>query len=401
MSFSIFTTQIPAIPNANDGLTQNLGTVFTTSVDGNVTHIRWYFPATLPTGTVIGALWLWTSDGTGTLLGQANFTAPVAGTWNTAQLSVPIAITNGVYYVASIFSQDQYVATGALFNVAITNGPLTAPADDSVTPRRNGKFLQNAGGLTYPTSFFNGNGYFPDIVFEPPPTDVAPDSLQLTATEGAPTLSDGSMTITPNGIQLPVTLGNPTVAGPPLPGILDPVLEMYQQALLCLCAAVNVNPNPPQHCSARIGLEIPYDTGQFADQCCEGVAYIALGDMYLSTDNFPDQDIIKQIRGSCYVPTWAVEFKLGIIRCAPAGQADGEPPTDAQWTAAAYEGLLDAQALRRAACCFQAWVLGQTGTLYDGMSVVINRQVQTTPQGGCVERYMTLTAQFPNLDCAC
>jgi hypothetical protein len=37
--------------------------------------------------------------------------------------------------------------------------------------------------------------------------------------------------------------------------------------------------------------------------------------------------------------------------------------------------------------------------LFLGMSIVIGRQLQNNPQGGCVERNMTLTIQFPNCDC--
>jgi hypothetical protein len=33
------------------------------------------------------------------------------------------------------------------------------------------------------------------------------------------------------------------------------------------------------------------------------------------------------------------------------------------------------------------------------MSIVIDRQIQGNPSGGCVERFMTLTVQFPNCDC--
>jgi hypothetical protein len=62
--------------------------------------------------------------------------------------------------------------------------------------------------------------------------------------------------------------------------------------------------------------------------------------------------------------------------------------------------MYDAQSLRVATCCFRTWVINNQG-LYTGMSVIINRQVQGTPNGGCVERYVTMTVQFPNLDCAC
>jgi hypothetical protein len=181
---------------------------------------------------------------------------------------------------------------------------------------------------------------------------------------------------------------------------LDPVAGLFTQALACLCTAVNEQPNPPQHCAARVGVQIAYDAGQYTDYCCEGLAYVALGDSWLSMDSFPEQDIVRQIQGSCAPGAWAVDFKLGIIRCSPVGKSDGEPPTDADWTTAATQNVHDAQALRRATCCLRQWVINNQ-SIYLGMAVVINRQTQGTPNGGCVERYVTVTAQFPNLDCVC
>ncbi len=400
---SIFTTQTPALPNVNDGLTQNLGTVFISSANGSVTHIRWFFPTTLPTGTVIGGLWLWNSDASGTLLSQANFVAPVAGTWNTATLPVPIPITAGTYYVTSIFSSDQYVATGGLLNSAITNGVLTAPADDAVTPRHNGKFQQGDAGLTYPTSFFNGNCYFPDIVFEEEgPDEVQPDGITVNVNLGAPTVTDTSMTVIPDGITILINEGAPAVSGAPGPSALDLVPTLFDALLNCLRTAVNSQAHPPANIGPRVGTEVVYDMGQFSDLCCEGLAYTMLGDTWMSSDSFPDQDVIRQIRGSCAPPTWAQDFKMGIVRCSPTGQPDGEPPTNLEWLVASQQNLVDAHSLRLASCCFRDYVITTLqGTIYDGMSVVINRQVQANPQGGCVERYVTVTVQFPNLECFC
>jgi hypothetical protein len=182
---------------------------------------------------------------------------------------------------------------------------------------------------------------------------------------------------------------------------LDPVVELYEAALACLCAAVAENPNPPAHCAPRVGPEIAYDMGQYTDYCCEGLAYISLGDTWASSASFPEQDIVRQADAVCPPATWAQDFKLGIIRCSPTGDPEnGEPPTDADWLAAATQNLVDAQSLRVAACCFRNFVISNVG-LYTGMSVVINRQTQVTPNGGCVERYVTITVQFPNLDCSC
>lgn len=182
--------------------------------------------------------------------------------------------------------------------------------------------------------------------------------------------------------------------------LLDPVAALHAAALNCLCTITSAMVGPPKHCAPRIGPEITYDMGQWTDYCCEGLAYLSLGDTWVSDNSFPDQDIIRQVRGNCPPGFWAQDFKFGIIRCSPTGKADGEPPTDADWTAAATQNLRDAQALRQVACCFRNFVTSATG-MYVGMSVVINRQTQVTPNGGCTERYFTMTVQFPNIDCVC
>lgn len=229
---------------------------------------------------------------------------------------------------------------------------------------------------------------------------ISPNSVTDTITLGAPTVADTSMEISPDGLTVHVGLGAPAVSGAPAPGRLDPLVELYTQALSCLCAAVNQQPNPPQHCAPRVGTEVVQDLGQYSDLCCEGLAYIMLGDTFLSTGSFPDQDIVLQIRGACAPPTWGQELRLGIVRCISAGGLNGEPPTDDVWTEEAVQNLYDDQSLRQASCCIRNWVKSNQGQ-YTGMDVVIGRQVQGNPQGGCVERYVTITVQFPNLDCIC
>jgi hypothetical protein len=180
----------------------------------------------------------------------------------------------------------------------------------------------------------------------------------------------------------------------------DPFVPALAAALLnCLCVNVAGLTDPPQHCCYRVGLEVAHDLGPFADLCCEGLAYVALGDTYPSSASFPEQDIVRQAEASCAPPTWAQGFRAGIVRCAPVVAQDGvSPPTCDDWGTAAAQNMEDSWALRRTLCCFRTWVRAQEGALL-GMSIVMERQVQTSPQGGCVERYFTVTVQFPNCDC--
>lgn len=175
------------------------------------------------------------------------------------------------------------------------------------------------------------------------------------------------------------------------------VSVLMEQLLLCLCEQAAAQPNPPQHCCFRVGTEIAHDAGILQDLCCEGLAYVALGDTYPSSDSFPEQDIVRQANAHCAPSTWAQQFKVGIIRCVPTGD-EFLPPNCTEWNAASRQNVIDAQTLRRVACCMRDFVVNSAGDFF-GMSFVIERQSQGNPQGGCVERSMTLTAQFINCDC--
>jgi hypothetical protein len=146
-----------------------------------------------------------------------------------------------------------------------------------------------------------------------------------------------------------------------------------------------------------VGTEVAHDAGILEDLCCEGLAYVSLGDTYPSSDSFPEQDIVRQASAHCAPPTWAQAFKVGIIRCLPTGD-QFLPPSCDDWNTASRQNVVDAQTLRRVACCMRDYVVNTSDPFF-GMSFVIERQVQGNPQGGCVERSMTLTAQFPNCDC--
>ncbi len=189
------------------------------------------------------------------------------------------------------------------------------------------------------------------------------------------------------------------VTTPPPPTPDQFIVPLMQELLSCLCENAAAAPNPPGNCCFRVGTEIAHDAGINVDQCCEGIGYVALGDTYPSSDSFPEQDVVRQANSSCAPPTWAQAFKIGLIRCIPVGN-EFEPPSCDVWNAAALQNIYDAQTLRRTACCMRNFVVNNSD-LFFGMSVVIERQVQGNPQGGCVERYFTMTIQFPNLCDGC
>ena len=174
------------------------------------------------------------------------------------------------------------------------------------------------------------------------------------------------------------------------------VTPLANQLLACLCAQSQLQANPPQHCCFRVGVEIAHDAGVWEDLCCEGLAYVALGDTFPSSASFPEQDIVRQANTVCAPPSWAQYFRVGIIRCAPVG--DESPPTCDDWNAAFTQNVQDGLTLRRTACCIRDWVTSNDD-IFLGMSVVMERQIQGSPQGGCVERYFNIAIQIPNCDC--
>lgn len=167
MSESIFTTQVPDHPDQNDGASYTLSSLFSASINGTISGIRWYFPATLPSGTVLGGLFAYIDDSTpGSLLGSANFVTPTAGTWNVATFSSSVPITAGTLYYASVQTNDHYVSVANGSWTTTTNGHLTLPADEGGIPQRNGRFFPFSGTtLTYPTGG-NGQLYLVDVVFD-------------------------------------------------------------------------------------------------------------------------------------------------------------------------------------------------------------------------------------------
>jgi len=176
------------------------------------------------------------------------------------------------------------------------------------------------------------------------------------------------------------------------------VSALAEQLLACLCAEILNQPNPPQHCCYRVGTEVAHDAGPWVDQCCEGIAYVSLGNQSPS-NTFPETDNIRQVQAGCGPPSWAQVFRAGIIRCVPTGDEAGNPPTCDEWNAAGAQNIADAFTLRQVMCCMREWVRTNED-LFLGMGVLMGTQTQGNPLGGCVERSFDITIQFPN-DCDC
>ena len=158
-SYSIFTSQLPAISNQRDNtIGIVVGTRFRSSANGSVTAIRFYKGAG-NTGTHIGQLW----SSSGTLLAEAMFTNETSSGWQQVNLPNPVSITAGTNYIVSYHSsQGYYSTTGDFFANTIVNGPLTAPADISGT--HNGLYKYSTVPV-FPNETYGKENYFVDVVF--------------------------------------------------------------------------------------------------------------------------------------------------------------------------------------------------------------------------------------------
>lgn len=196
----------------------------------------------------------------------------------------------------------------------------------------------------------------------------------------------------------------------------DPIFVISQLAKDCLtnaiiavtAQAVAAGPayawNAPNEVCYRVSTQIPFDMDKYSDMCCNGLGYVAIAGTWPSSDQFPEQDMVRQAQARCAPPSWAQEIRMGLVRCIPvgtqgAGMEEFSMPTCAEWTDAAIQNMWDSVVLRKAMCCFRTQFQTVSGGYFNGMSLVIDRQIQGPPLGGCIERYASATVQFLNCDC--
>jgi hypothetical protein len=122
----------------------------------------------------------------------------------------------------------------------------------------------------------------------------------------------------------------------------DPVFPIAELLLACLCETVAVKPNPPKLCCLRFGTEVAQDIFP-QDVCCSGLGYVRVGDMFPSSQSFPNPDDPGQ---GCVGQAWAVEMELGIFRCADTSDCES-------CTSGTRQHLIDRWSMVEAVCCFE------------------------------------------------
>lgn len=176
---SLHTTQTPTGTDNTDGTPGiTTGTTFYVDSAGYVYGIRFYSTVSIA-GNYTAALYTVDNTdngvgaGTGTLLASKTTSGVVAsGTWNTILFDTPVAISaGGVYYRAALFNDTgRYVNTAHVYDTGgIDNGIIHAPATSTAYGTGGGTVSQATftinASLAYPTSAFNANDYFTDVLF--------------------------------------------------------------------------------------------------------------------------------------------------------------------------------------------------------------------------------------------
>lgn len=108
------------------------------------------------------------------------------------------------------------------------------------------------------------------------------------------------------------------------------------------------------------------------DECRCGLAWVRIVRFY-PTDTFPAE---SETWSPCGPAGWAVVLEMGVLRCAPVGDA-ATLPTDEEWRNAIHLQMMDAAAMRKAVdCCF--------GLQIESETLVLGSWEERPPEGACM-----------------
>lgn len=179
--YSVFGQQAPAVADAQDGSSVELGLRVTASQSGFISGVR-FFKSAANTGTHTGSLW--STDGV--RLATVAFTNESASGWQTATFSPPVSVTAGTSYVVSYSAPAGHYAAASDYWAyrGVTAAPLTVA----------GGFGTNAGVYntsvgSFPSSSYRQSNYFVDAVFS------TADNTALTATSQWPLPGSSSVPV--------------------------------------------------------------------------------------------------------------------------------------------------------------------------------------------------------------
>jgi hypothetical protein len=163
----------------------------------------------------------------------------------------------------------------------------------------------------------------------------------------------------------------------------DEALTVANLLLDCLCRKLAVRDNPPASCCLRFGTDVAQDVLP-EDLCCEGFGYVRIGDMFASSDEFPEPDGASNCQGAM----WAMELEMGVLRC-------GNPEDCEVWNAGTAQHISDRMAMIEALCCFKTSM--ETGGLY--LNMLVGAGSPLPIEGNCNGATQTVTVQIHGACC--
>ena len=167
---TLFTTQVPA-GSANDN-NYELGTAFTSDVQGKITAIRFWKANGETTGHT-GNLW----SASGQLLASVAFANETLSGWQQQALPSAVSITANTTYIVSVNTTNStYMASPSGLATQIVSQDLSSVVGS------NGIFGTPG---TFPTTSFSNTNYFRDVAFTP--TAFAISGTVSTAANGTGT----------------------------------------------------------------------------------------------------------------------------------------------------------------------------------------------------------------------
>lgn len=178
---------------------------------------------------------------------------------------------------------------------------------------------------------------------------------------------------------------------PPHPSDLAAPFLWAQELLDCACEALTLH--APEGCPERAcvyngGVEVAFD------DCCAGQLWVAWGRTY-STEVFPEQRPENTSSRKCFSQghMLAIDFEIGIVRCAPTIDDYGTPPSCEQIEASALQMHQEAYIILRAVtCCLAEWVT-------QGHDAVWTEQIPAGDEGTCVGSVLKVTVGLNCLRC--
>ncbi len=221
----------PAVADAGDGGSINVGVKFRSDVAGTVNGVR-FFKSAANIGTHVGSLW----TASGELLAQGTFSNESASGWQEMTFSTPVKIQANTTYVASYLAPKghysdtswQFEEPPAQGSTMLEHAPMHILAD---TEGGNGVY-QYGQASAFPNQTYHADNYWVDVLYTPSTPPLAPGQPsgvaasagrgQATVTWSAPTSggAPGSYKLTPyvgaaaqTAITVPATETSKTVTG--------------------------------------------------------------------------------------------------------------------------------------------------------------------------------------------